>query len=534
MLLTWHGSILYVVLAEGIAVLVAAGLGRREALRGQAVGCAIAGAVGFVALAMPHSAFGGPWSAVEFSRLQPSTYVGVAVVAALGVGWLPRATGAAGRLTGVAIAGALVGATLAGLAWESLTAGWAYASRSEAFIAFNYEAQPLWRGGFRASTDLYGLFALLLPLTPVAGILLARPARLSAAGLFFSAWTAAVLALAVSNARYGSDFAPVAAVAFALLGGRALQMLRDRPPALRIAAGIVACGLIPLAFHQSLGHLAPHAARSLASLRGARVVVKRPAQGLSRSVYSFVDRVRAATPETAGWDDPSQRPAYGIITPPTLGFIVNARGRRPTPAGNFGPYVGREGIEATNLFYLATTEPLALRAIRDLRVRYAITSDEGQAPKRLWHRLHHGDGTTRPDRPALGHFRLVTESRQPGVPLGALRGATPNFVEVPYKLFEIVEGAILEVSGTAGEALVAEIEIESPTGRRFRYRSESGIGESGVGRLRLPYSTDEPGRSDVARATGPYRVTRGDESWHVSVSDSQVRNGEILRAEGPR
>jgi hypothetical protein len=242
-------------------------------------------------------------------------------------------------------------------------------------------------------------------------------------------------------------------------------------------------------------------------------------------VYAFAEAVRAATPETAGYLDPEAMPEYSILTPPTLGLAVNRLARRPTPAGNFGPYVGREGIEATNRFYLAPSEAAGLREARAVGARYVITSDEGVPSSTLLHRLHQDDGT-RVARQELQHFRLVTEAPARGVPLGALRGAAPDFVDAPYKLFELVKGAVLVVPSVSGERVFAQVEIETPTGRRFVWQSGTRVGASGIARLRVPYATDG---ATAARATGPYTVR----AWRsgarvevrVSVSDRDVVGG---------
>lgn len=540
---SWHGSVLYALLAEGLAGAVAAGHGRGDALRAQAVGCAVAAAGGVAALALPHSSYGGAWSAVEPSRLQPAVYAAAAGVAAAGALALVRRARAArplgwrSGLAAVGIPAALAGAVLLALAWDSLSLAWAYAARSEAFIAFNYESQPLWRGGFASAFELYGGAALLLPLTPLAGLWAARRGRSRAAGHFLAGWTALLLVLAVSNARYGSDFAPAVSLSFALLGAGLVRRVAARHPRWRTAAGAAACAAIPLLLWRPIADLAPPAGRSLDALLGHPAPARRRADAFTRSVYAFVDRVRATTPETAGWDDPREHPAYGIVVPPTLGFIVNARARRATPAGNFGPYVGREGLEATNRFYLARDEPAAMRETEGLAVRYVITTDEGRAPGVLWHRLHHGDGSATRRRPGLGHFRLVTESPRPGVPLGALRGAAPDFVDVPYKLFEIVPGAVLEVAGSPGEVVVAELEVRAPEGRRFPYRTFAIVPEAGPARLRVPYATDAapdpardalPGAFRRARAVGPYRVAIEGRELDVEVSERQVAEGAAV------
>ncbi len=513
MLLTWHGSLLYVVLADGLALVIAADDGRGKRLLAQACGCGAASLLGFASLSLPHSAIAGAWSPIELSLLQPATLAGFGIVAGGAARW-----GKSLRTAG--IAGAAGGAILV-LAWESLAPGWAYATGSEPFIALNYETQPLW-SNLEVAFDLYGAAAILLPLAPVAGLLVARRQAGRASGLFLAGWTTGLLVLSVANARYGRDLAPAVAVSFAILvvaGARRIAASLSQPAWVASFVGLL---LVPVLLWGAIAALAPHARRSLAVLQGIEVIVKRPGLGLSRSVYAFVAALRDATPETAGYRDPMQPPEYGIVTPPTLGFVVNALGRRPTPAGNFGPYVGRDGLEQTGRFYLAKTEREAVSRAQALRARYAITTDEGTPPATLLHRLHQGDGSAAQGRPALGRFRLVTEAPVRGVPLGALRGAAPPFVDSPYKLFEIVEGAVLRVAGEPGGRVLAEVDVSTPTGRTFTWRSVASVSDAGIARIRAPYATDS---RTPARPMGPYRVRSGAALHEVSVGEDAVARG---------
>ena len=550
MLLTWHGSILYVLLAESLGAIVAAGTDRRDLLGWQALGCSLAALFGASSLVLPHSAVGGTFSAIELSRLQPTTLLAFAGVAGGVRGWLAwgarrgLATSRGGRLLAVSLAGLVAGLGVAFLARESLAVALDYATKAEPFIGLNYETQPLW-SDLALPFGLYGAAAWLLPLVPCAVLVAARRAPPGsgrrAAALYLAGWIAILTPLAVSNARYGSDLAPAFCVGLAVGMGLVVSGLETRWPRAAWPTRALAALTIPLFFWSSLVELAPLARRSLLVLQGYEVVVKRPGLGLGQSVHAFVNALRAATPETAGYDDPSVDPAYGILTPPTLGFIVNALGHRPTPAGNFGPYVGREGLRATNRFYLARDEDAGLEEARALRARFVITTDEGRAPATLLHRLHRGDGGATDVRSALGHFRLVTEAPARGVPLGALRGVAKPFVPAPYKLFEIVEGAVLVVSRQPpGSEVTAEVEIATPTGRTFPWRTRARTDAGGIARLRVPYATEATEATEAtdapsrARPTGLYRVQAGASRWSVGVGEQDVVAGRQVAVPAPR
>ena len=54
----------------------------------------------------------------------------------------------------------------------------------------------------------------------------------------------------------------------------------------------------------------------------------------------------------------------------------------------------------------------------------------------------------------LQHFRLVAEGPDEGIPYGAVYASVPSDA-VPYKLFEVVRGAPLEVEAPVGASVAA-------------------------------------------------------------------------------
>jgi asparagine N-glycosylation enzyme membrane subunit Stt3 len=97
---------------------------------------------------------------------------------------------------------------------------------------------------------------------------------------------------------------------------------------------------------------------------------------------------------------------------------------------------------------------------------------------------------------------------------------------VPYKLFEIVRGAVLELEATPGTKVSASLELLSSQGREFVYRTGGSIDSAGTLVLRLPYSTEQ---AKQARAMAPYRVLVGDERYDVQVSEASVLGGRKVR-----
>ena len=97
-----------------------------------------------------------------------------------------------------------------------------------------------------------------------------------------------------------------------------------------------------------------------------------------------------------------------------------------------------------------------------------------------------GPGAQRAER-----LRLIIEGPWGGRPSGLAfpSGGVPKRV-IPYKLFEVVEGAVLEARGTQGTELEARVQIITSLGRRFRYRALARADREGWVRLRVPYATE--------------------------------------------
>jgi len=267
----------------------------------------------------------------------------------------------------------------------------------------------------------------------------------------------------------------------------------------------------------------PHA---LAALRRAQ----RPGDPLAAtptgSLVRFAYMVRRATPETPGWLADGGAPTWGILVNPNFGHTLRYYSRLPVAADNFWdkfPSFER----ATSVLGLEREED-ALATVDELRARYVVTADGPPEVQSLGGRLQFDDGSARGGRPALGHFRLVTEGPAGGRPLADLFGVRRPAQVIPYKLFEIVAGAALELHAAEGTRADAEVQVRTPIGRRFTWRVEGEADASGLARLRLPYAT----RTALpTRPTGPWRVRAGDAAWTLEVDDAQVEAGSTIRPE---
>jgi len=246
----------------------------------------------------------------------------------------------------------------------------------------------------------------------------------------------------------------------------------------------------------------------------------------------FMERVRRASPETAGYFDVRQVPEYGIVAHANLGHALQNVARRPTPADPFWAFIGRENWDRSFRLLGADSEDRAIELAAQLRARYVVTMSSSD-PTTLEGWLHHDDGLAARGWPASGHFRLVTEADAGGVPFEGLfrrtgRRTAFDRTTPPYKLFEIVDGASLEARTEPGATVEVELSIESPSGREIQYRATASSDAEGHARLRVPYATDLPPDRVRAFARGPYRLRVADCSVAVPVTDAQVRSGAVI------
>lgn len=534
-LLVWHGSLLYLGIGELALVGVLALSGRRDGLAAQALSAPLAAIFVVPALTASDASVGGAWTTIALSNLHVVALCAdgaIAGVLAL-LAWLrpePRWSLRGLRLAGVSLAAAVVLlATLPGLR-EGLALAQAYLAKEEKWIAYNYESQPIFHWGSAATARmLYGFLGFLLPLTPLAALARARERSVREPAILLAIWTAAFAFLGSMQIRYNNDFAPAGSVCFALLLEQAGSWVRGRmrlPPQLA-AALPAAAGLALLA--PVLAAHAARAPRTFAYLRGTIEPGDRALETVHGTAHRFAQQLRAATPETSGFLTPEERPQYGVLCFPIVGLVFQNMGRRPTTADNFGPYLGGENFLSTMEFFLQDGEEKALATAQRLGARYVVTAEQaGRVPRTAaLHRLHIEDGTAQPGLPPFERFRLVTEGPRGGRPIGLLedvRFQSP----VPYKLFEIVEGAMLEVHVEPGAAVTAEVRVVTPFGRRFAYRARALAGSNGTARLRVPYATDT---SAPVRPLGPWRVRVGETVREVGVTDADVLKGATVLVE---
>jgi len=538
LVLCWSGSLLYVAVADGVLLALGALEGRRW-LAAHALGLA-AGAAVTAPFAWAEAAAGGrALTATTFSWLHAGVLAWLAGLAgslALADRLRP-ASGSGARALRVAAGAALALALLVGLpaTRAALLPGAAFVTRDDHSGRSNFEQRPLFawlapgsRVTGRAPSVLYGHYAYAIPLLPLAALARARtrdPARRRPA-LALAGWSAALGALAIAQLRFGNEFAAAGSLGFALLlleGRDALARRTRRPRAASAAAW--ALGALLLWHPISAVHL-PTALHSLSLVRDpARAQQAAEASGPG-SLRRFAERLRETAPDPAAERDPFARPAFGVLAPPSLGYALNYFGRRATPASNAGPYIERLRYEAVLEFFATGSEGRALSIARALRTPFVVTMNHGWlAPPAIDHRLQREAGSAARGHAHLEHFRLLDEGPEQGTPFFFLFPGPPPTDAPAYRLFEVVEGAVLEVPAGPGGIARAELALASPLGRTLAFRAIARAGGDGIARLRVPHPT----RSNApVHATGPWRVSAAGQAWSVDLSPAQVREGAVV------
>jgi asparagine N-glycosylation enzyme membrane subunit Stt3 len=532
--LAWSGSLLYLGLGEALLLGVAlASRARARLLAGQG-----AGAAGAAALLAPWVAGAPTPPGGAFSTLTLSWFHVAALAAAGTAALLLLSAHAALRvvperrlraLAPLALAGVVAVAIAAFLARDALGPAVAFLAKADDYGARSLEQRPLFRWPFLAGdvptgrvTDLLGGFAYLVPVAWLAPLLFATGATLARRGAL-AAWLLVFGALCALQVRFASDFGPSACAAFALA-------LDGVPGALglRGAARAAVCGALGAAL---LGPGLAHAAAWPARLSPAWAYLRdgRAAGHPARATwFAFADRVRGATPESAGYLDPAGRPEYAVLCRPAFGHGLLYGARRATPAGNFGPYLGREKFLDARRFYEVRSEAEALGISRSLGARYVMTTERG-APtaQHFVDRLHVDDGSARAEGPHAERFRLVTEA-PPGGKAFPFEPVGPGPRSgILYKLFERVEGARLVVEAAPGTPVHARATITAQTGRRFHFEAAGSASDGGVAELRVPYATEPAGAAAFAEA--PYQVAAGGASGAARVAEADVAEGREVR-----
>ena len=534
---TWHGSLLYFPIGEAALLLCGVLRDRRPLLIAQAASLLASSLLIAPVVASTHTPVAGPWSATELSLLHLLSLLAVAALALAATAtqrWWPLAS-ATSRLARLGLGALLV--SLAALAIpgvrDGLVPAFEFLTKSDDWGNTVLEQMPLFhqQGELRISAAVMhvGYYAYLLPLAPVSFWLMSGSASRRDRALFLTVWTLVFGSLAAFQVRFGNDFAPAFCAAVAVLLSYGATELHRRTGLSMRAACTAAIALGVALWAPTLGeYFEPNLRDTLARRRGVELPSDFALTTIGGTQVRFAERVLAATPATPGCDGTGDVPHYGILAAPVLGHVLHKVAHRATPADPFGPYIGEPAYRDVVRFLTTDSEREAVAIATRLRTPFVALADgvSGQAPERVSRRLMRNDGSASEGLTHLEHFRLVTEG-----PLGGLsfRIAFERLdgAGIPYKLFEVVSGAVLRVEVAPGERVAARLSVATPAGRRFAFRATARAGEDGIARLRVPYWT---GGDEPTRAVGPYRLAAGKRRWLAEVAEADVRGGRVIRA----
>jgi asparagine N-glycosylation enzyme membrane subunit Stt3 len=538
LLFTWHGSLLYLGLAESTIVLAVIASGQRRLAAAHALSVLATLGVFAAVLSTFPTPLLGDYSSIAPSRLHALALAGVVFVA----GALWWATGrrplAPAPLRFAWAAAASIAFVVAVLASpgprEGLVPAFQFLSMSDAVGSVTSEQFPLFplfgRDPTRRAALVWGHLATVLPLLPIVALALARRAEHPVPWWALALWTGLLAPLSLIQIRYGNELAPLAAVVVAGAFAWCLGVARARL-GLPTVVGAIASLLAGLAlFEAPLRELyTPLAERAWARLREPEPApVRSPAIALDL----FLREVRAVTPETQGYLDPLRTPEYGVVSHANLGHAIQWVARRPTPTDPFWSYIGPENWRQAFGLLQSESESEALVHARALRARYVITIP-GMNPGSVEARLHTHDGAASEDGPAFEHFRLLAEGPHGARTLHAAfarrSGGVPSD-PIPYKLFEIVEGAVIEVGVEPGTRVELRKLLRSRAGRVFAYRSAAEAGPDGQARFRVPYAASLAGAEPDSSDEALYQLRSADRRWTASVREADVTSGALVRA----
>jgi len=278
-------------------------------------------------------------------------------------------------------------------------------------------------------------------------------------------------------------------------------------------------------------HFAPRISRTVEYRFGDEVAKSSARLPVTWTNYAFARTVRDVTPETAGFLDEKQTPEYGVLVQPEHGHLFTYVARRPVPANNLGPYLDRGLHQRAAFFYEAQQADVALDLLEALQVRYFVTSLGRLQTESFALAVHFSNDSSarNQDRSSTGRIRLVAEGPPRGRPTRTWGPPGERVVVPTFKLFEVVEGAVLVAETEPNALATARLPLASPLGRT-PFRVDAQADASGWLQLRVPYPSESPdAQQPMVHALGKWRVEVGGNRYAVTVTEADVREGHEIR-----
>ncbi len=176
----------------------------------------------------------------------------------------------------------------------------------------------------------------------------------------------------------------------------------------------------------------------------------------------------------------------------------------------------------TEAYYAAAfAPPEALRPVQ-VRRKYPYGHEVSTDPE-FWElvvsRLYFFDGLQmeKGNGEALGNYRLVYESESSETWRGLTRQR--------YKIFEVVDGASVQISTRSMARVVAELVLRTNRGRIVKWESRTEADAEGRATLVLPYATGLNGAVLASR----YRMSSGSNTIEIALDREQVEGGSVLK-----
>lgn len=384
------------------------------------------------------------------------------------------------------------------------------------------EAQPLI--GYVNLVSFLGVTLVLFLLGVVAMLKEIRRRGASRGQVLFLVWMLSSLILTLGQARFLYLLSINTAIMTAILYFSVVDGLRSRikRPLLVGAFSLVFLALIVI----------PETMIALSASE-----IQSPIAG---DWYDSLVWLKANTPATSFYDDPSQQPEYGVMSWWDFGNWILYVSERPVVANNF-----QTGVMDADRFFLSDNEADASAIMDSRQARYVITDWELIYKKfpamANWLDVNPHDyiGYQNTDyftkvvikEPmknitlaqlhlydcvGMGRFRLIYES-------STFLGEDPLSSRI--KIFEYLSGAVIEGAVSSSQPVEAFLTMRSNQGRTFYYYNY-GVPVDGWYQIQVPYSTEA--KYDT-KAVGNYLVLSNGRVQEINVSEEDVLLGRHLQ-----